>query len=174
LLQILFTLEEHMSCGSSFWPNPQRERSRWTGFTLIEVLITMAIAIVLTAISVPLVRNAYTSYRLAAAVSSVSGAIQTTRYQAISAGYPFQVVFSKANSTYQVQSDPTRTGTFANVANAVPFGTQQMALGANTTIQCHPSGLLTASVGSSTLTLTYSNKQETIMVSSYGNIKVTP
>jgi prepilin-type N-terminal cleavage/methylation domain-containing protein len=174
LLQVIFRLEEFMSCGTLFWPKRQSEKSRWTGFTLIEILITMAIAMVLTAISIPLVTNAYSSYRLTAAVSSISGAIQTTRYQAISAGYPFQVVFSKANSTYQVQSDPTRTGAFSNVANAVPFGTQQMALGANTTIQCHPSGLITASVGSTTLTLTYSNKQETITVSSYGNIKVTP
>ena len=165
-----------MSCSSRFRANPANRGSklRRAGFTLIEMVITVAIALTVTLIAIPLINNAYQSFRLSAAVSSISGAIQTTRYQAISAGYPFQVIFSKANSTYQVQSDPGRTGAFANVGNAVPFGGQQMALGADTTIQCHPSGLVTASVGSTTLTITYNNKQENITVSSYGNIKVTP
>jgi Tfp pilus assembly protein FimT len=135
--------------------------------------MTMVIAVLLALISIPLINNIYQSFRVNAAISAVTGAIQTTRYQAISAGYPFQVVFSKANSNYQVQSDPNRSGVFANVGDPVPLSTA-VVLGQDTTLQCHPGGLITATVGSTSLTLSSRGKTETITVSTYGNIKVTP
>lgn len=143
------------------------------GFTLIELIMTMVIGLILTLVSIPLINNVYQTYRVNAAISAVTGAIQTTRYQAISNGYPFRVVFSKANSNYQVQSDPNLSGTFANVGNTVPLSTAAV-LGQDTTILCHPGGLITATVGSTTLTLTSHGKTESIAVSSYGNIKITP
>jgi prepilin-type N-terminal cleavage/methylation domain-containing protein len=148
-------------------------RFREPGFTLVELIMTMVIGLILVLISIPLINNVYQSFRVNAEIAAVTGAIQTTRYQAIAAGYPFQVVFSKANSNYQVQSDPNRTGIFTNVGNPVPLGSVAV-LGQDTTIQCHPGGLITATVGSTTLTLTSPSKTETITVSSYGNIKVTP
>jgi len=143
------------------------------GFTLVEVIITVVIGLILTLIAIPLINNAYQSYRINAAISAVTGAIQTSRYQAISAGYPFQVVFSKANSNYQVQSDQNRTAVFTNVGNPVPLSTAAV-LGQDTTLQFHPGGLITATVGSTTLTLSSHNKTETITVSAYGNITVQP
>ncbi|HEY5027322.1 MAG TPA: GspH/FimT family protein, partial [Candidatus Angelobacter sp.] len=106
----------------------------------------------------------------------------SARYQAISSGYAYQVVLSKAASTFQVQSDPNRTGTFTNycvpVAASCPVPLSNSGitavLGADTTLQFRPSGIVTATAGSTTLTLTYGSKTETITVSSYGNIKVTP
>lgn len=143
------------------------------GFTLIELIMTMVIGLILTLVSIPLINNVYQTFRVNAAISAVTGAIQTTRYQAISNGYPFRVVFSKANSNYQVQSDPNLTGTFANVGNPVPLSTVAV-LGQDTTILCHPGGLITATVGSTTVTLISHGKTESIAISSYGNIKVTP
>lgn len=143
------------------------------GFTLIELIMVLVIGLILTLVSIPLINNVYQTFRVNAAISAVTGAIQTTRYQAISNGYPFQVVFSKANSNYQVKSDPTLTGAFANVGNPVPLSTAAV-LGQDTTILCHPGGLITATVGSTTLTLSSHGKTESIAISSYGNIKVTP
>jgi prepilin-type N-terminal cleavage/methylation domain-containing protein len=144
------------------------------GFTLIELIITLVIALVMTVIALPLITNVYRSYQVNAAVSAITGAIQSTRYQAISAGYPFQVVFSKANSTFQVQSDPNRIGTFTNVGGAVPLpASGTVVLGQDTTLQFHPGGLVTAALGSTTLTMTCHGKTESITVSTYGNIKVT-
>lgn len=140
------------------------------------MLVTVAIGIVVAAIAVPTVNYVMNTYRLRAAVSSVTGAIQTTRYQAIQAGYAYQVVLSKANNTFQVQSDPNRTGTFANVGSATPVAGSgvPIVLGADTTLQFRPSGLVSATTGSTTITMTYGTKTETITVTSYGNVKVTP
>jgi prepilin-type N-terminal cleavage/methylation domain-containing protein len=152
------------------------------GFTLIELLFVMLIGLLMTALAIPLLNSVTGTYRLRGAVASVSGVIQSTRYQAISSGYTYQLVLKKAASTFQVQSDPNRTGTFANYcANAaascaVPLAGSAVpvVLGVDTTLQFRPSGLVTASVGSTTLTLTYGGTTKTIAVSSYGNIQVTP
>jgi prepilin-type N-terminal cleavage/methylation domain-containing protein len=161
--------------------NTGRERSS-QGFTLIELLVTLLVATLVTAMAVPLIGNVMGAYRLRSAVASVTGLIQSARFQAISSGYAYQVVFTKATSTFQVQSDPNRTSTFTNycvpaaAACAVPLSNSgvQVVLGADTTLQFRPSGIVTATTGSTTLTIAYGSKIETITVSSYGNIKVTP
>jgi prepilin-type N-terminal cleavage/methylation domain-containing protein len=154
------------------------------GFTLIEILFTIMIALILTAMAIPLLQSVLTGYRLNGAVSSMTGAIQSTRYQAIFNGYPFQLVIDKAAMTYQVKSDPTRGGAFTNycvpaaASCPVPLagsGTQ-VAIGANTTITFSPGGSVgstTAAGGMTQIVVTYKTKQETINVSSYGNTKVT-
>lgn len=146
------------------------------GFTLLELLLVLLIIGIMTVISMPVVNSVLSTYRLRSAVSSVTGAIQTTRYQAIASGYPYQLVLNAGTATFQVQSDPNLTGTFANMGNAVPLANSgiPVVLGTNTTLRFRPSGLVTAATGSTTLTLTYGGKTETITVSNYGNIKVTP
>ena len=146
------------------------------GFTLLELLFVVLIATILTVIALPVLNNTMDAYRLRSAVSSVTGAIQTTRYQAISDGFPYQIVLKSASSTMQVQSDPGRTGLFTNVGNAIPLASSSIpvVLGADTTLQFRPSGVVAATVGGQNLTLTYRGKTETITVSSYGTIKVTP
>jgi Tfp pilus assembly protein FimT len=150
----------------------------------MEMAIAVLVVLVGTVIAVPLINNVIGAYRLRSAVSSVTGLIQTARYQAISSGYAYQVVFNKAASTFQVQSDsgwPAVT-TFTNycvpaaLSCPVPLSNSGVpaVLGADATLQFRPSGIVTATVGSTTLTVTYGGKTETITVSSYGNIKVTP
>ena len=156
-------------------PAKQKAKSA-AGFSMIEMLFVVLILLVVSGMAIPLVSNVMGAYRLRAAVASVTGAIQSTRYQAISAGYPYQVVFDKTASTFQIQSDPAISGTFTNVGNPVPLSgsSYPVALGTNTTLRFRPSGVVTATAGSTTLTLTHGGKTETIQVSSYGNVKVTP
>lgn len=153
------------------------------GFSMIELMITVVIIVVCSVIALPIINSVMGAYRLRSAVSSVTGLIQTARYQAISSGYAYQVVLSKTASTFQVQSNPTwPTGTFSNycvpaaASCPVPLSNSgiQVILGADTTLQFRPSGMVTAIVGSTNLTLTYGSKTENIAVSTYGNIKVTP
>lgn len=152
------------------------------GFTLLELIFTLLIAVLMTAMAVPLIGNVMGTYRLHSAVASVTGLIQSARFQAISSGYAYQVALNKAASTSQVQSDPNRTGTYTNycsagaIACAIPLSGSgiPIVLGADTTLQFRPSGIVTATAGTTTLTLTYGGNTETITVSSYGNVKVTP
>jgi prepilin-type N-terminal cleavage/methylation domain-containing protein len=152
------------------------------GFSLIEMILVVSIALLMAVMAIPLLNNIMNAYRLRSAVSSVTGFIQSARYQALSSGYGYQVVFDKAASTIQIQSDPNRVNTYTNLcvpaAPSCPIPLSgsgiPVVLGADTTLQFRPSGIVTATAGSTTLTVTYGGKTETITVSSYGNVKVTP
>jgi len=155
------------------------------GFTLIELLFVVVIGLIMAIMAVPLLNNGMTTFRVRGAATAVAGAIQSTRYQAIFNGYPFRLVIDRTAKTYQVQSDQNRVGVFANycvpAAASCPvplMGTgSSVALAADTTFTFSPGGTVqstTASGGVTTMVLTYSSKTETITVSSYGSIKVTP
>jgi prepilin-type N-terminal cleavage/methylation domain-containing protein len=165
-------------------PKGQRSRSA-RGFTLIELIFVLLITLIMTGMAIPLLNNTMTAYRLRGATASVTGSIQATRYQAIFNGYPFRLVIDGTARTYQVQRDQARAGVFTNfcvpaaTSCAVPLagsGTK-VVLGADTTFTFSPGGTVqstTAVGGVTTMVLTYGGKTETITVSSYGNIKVTP
>jgi type IV fimbrial biogenesis protein FimT len=151
------------------------------GFSLVELLTTLAVIVTLAAISVPMISNAMASYRLKSAVATVTGAIQSTRYQAIYQGYSYQVVFDPTAKTFQVQSKPLTAASFSNVGSAAFWAesAQQVTLNAATTLTFSPGGKVTLNNGAAacpcTMTLTYPGKTpEVITVSSYGNINVTP
>jgi prepilin-type N-terminal cleavage/methylation domain-containing protein len=154
------------------------------GFTLAELAIALAIIGVVTAVSVPTIKSAMSAYTLNSAVTSVTGAIQTARYRAVEAGYPFALVLNHATSNFQVQSDPTDTGSFVNAGNAVPFSSVVNILGTNTTFVFRPGGAVQCPQCSSNqvdvngnwvLTVNYGNNPtETITVSPYGRVNVTP
>ena len=86
------------------------KRREAAGFTLIEVLIVLAIAMVLAGIAIPSFVNAINSYRLNAAASAVRGAIEATRFQAIMKGCSSQLVFTSSTMSYQVYSEAGRSG----------------------------------------------------------------
>jgi prepilin-type N-terminal cleavage/methylation domain-containing protein len=149
---------------------PQRSR----GFTMIEILMVLTIGIILAAMAVPMVGSVLSNYRLGGAVSSATWAVQSTRYQALMAGYPYQVVFSSSAGTYQIQNLPTGAVSFANVGTAVPLSGSAVTLNQDTTLKFLPNGSVAATTGSLTFSLTFKNSTETITVSTYGNVKVTP
>lgn len=160
-------------------------QSRSLGFSMVELCVVMAVIIITTAISLPMIRGALTAYTVNSAVSSVTGAIQTTRYRALQNGYPFEITFTKSNSTYQILSDVNNSGTFVQVGNTEPISTTKNLLGAaTTTLVLHPGGSVQCpactgtqldAAGDALLTITYSNAPtETITVSPYGRITVTP
>jgi Tfp pilus assembly protein FimT len=162
-----------------------RRRKSAQGFTLIELMFVCLIAMIMSAMAIPLVQNGLVSFRIHGAASAVTGSLQATRYQAIFNGYPFRIVYSSTALTYQVQNDVNRTGTFANYCPSggttctVPLAGSglPLTLDADTTFTFSPGGTVTsttAASGVTTMVLTYLTKTETITVSSYGNIKVTP
>jgi prepilin-type N-terminal cleavage/methylation domain-containing protein len=162
------------------WVRRNRVSSSAGGFTLLEVLIVVAISFVLVALSLPLVQNTFAYFRLRGAVSSVTGAIQSTRYQALQNGYPYAIALNAAARTYQVQDDPTNAGLFVNVGNTIPLSGSgdSVALDADKSFTFRPSGRVTSpqadANGNTTLTLTArTGRTATITVSRYGNVNVT-
>ena len=163
-------------------PLASPRQRRTLGFSLIEMVLVVAILLITVVMALPLLNNIMTTYRLNSAVTAVTGFIQSARYQALASGYGYQVVLNKAASTIQIQSDPNRINTYTNLcvpaAASCPIPLSgsgiPVVLGADTTLQFRPSGIVTATAGSTTLTLAYGGKTETITVSSYGNVKVTP
>ena len=141
------------------------------GFSLIELVMVVAITMILAAAAVPSVRASVQFFRLRGAVSSVTSAIQSARYQAIFQGCPYNITLSNTANTYQVASEGSGGGacaaSFTNVGSAVPFGVSAVTLSAATTLQFKPSGYVSATTGSTTFTLTYGSTTETITVSPY-------
>jgi Tfp pilus assembly protein FimT len=156
-----------------------RITARQSGFTLIELVITVAIGMVMVALAIPMVQNVFQFYRLRGAVSSATGTLQSTRYQALQRGYPYQLVLNSANSTMQIKNDPTNTGAFANVGNALPLsGTgTPVTLSSDETFTYRPGGMVVSPAadanGNTTFTLTQGTKRATLIVSRFGNINVT-
>jgi len=142
------------------------------GLTLVEMVLTIAVVLIMAAASAPLANSALAQFRLKSAVTSVTGIIQSTRFQAISNGYIYKIAFDKTNHTYQISSDTTGSGTFTTVGGAVPFSGSPVALDNNATVQLSPSGKVTFITGASPLVLTLRGQTGTIMVTPYGNLSV--
>jgi Tfp pilus assembly protein FimT len=145
------------------------------GFSMIELLIIVAIGTILTIMAIPSVRSGLRNYRLEGAISSVTWAVHSTRYQALMEGYPFQVVFSSAANTYQIQSSPTGiAGPYGNVGNAVPFTAYPVTLSADTTLNFRPNGFVQATAGALTFNVAYQGVCQKLLVTNYGNVSITP
>jgi Tfp pilus assembly protein FimT len=141
------------------------------GFTMVEMFMVMVIGIILTAVAVPQIKSQVYNFRLNSAVAMAKWAIQSTRFQALMKGYPYQVAFSASNTNYQIQNLPSGT-TYQNVGTAVPLASWPMTFSADTTINFKPNGMVTVTVGSNSFTITYQGTTKTITVSNYGNVTV--
>jgi len=135
----------------------------------------VAIGTVITTISVPMTKTALKAYHLNAAVSAVTGAIQSTRYQAIMHGYHYNITFDTASQSYQVGSKaPPATG-FSNVGTAIPWcPTGDVTMSPSTTLEFFPGGTVTATTGSMSFSVSNGTTTKTITVSGVGNVTVTP
>jgi prepilin-type N-terminal cleavage/methylation domain-containing protein len=145
------------------------------GFSLIEMLVMLAIGTILTVMAIPSVRSGLRNYRLEGAISSVTWAVHSTRYQALMEGYPFQVILSSTANTYQIQSSPTGTGgPYSNVGTAVPFSAYPVILSADTTLNFRPNGFVQATTGTLTFNVAYQGVCQKLAVTNYGNVSITP
>ena len=145
------------------------------GFSLVELLVMLAIGTILTVMAIPSVTSGVRNYRISGAISSVTWAIHSTRYQALMEGYPFQVVFSSAANNYQIQSSPGGfAGPYGNLGSAVPFSSYPVVLSADTTLNFRPNGYVTPAVGGLTFTITYQGVCQKLSVTNYGNVSISP
>lgn len=159
-------------------PRPRKACSA-RGFTTVELVVTMIVGMILATFAVPLIQRTLNFFNAKSAASSISGAIQSTRFQAIFHGCPYALAFSKDSMTYQVSAQLPGAGgcaaTFTNVGPGIPIANAaSVTLNENVTFQFRPGGLTQTTVGAPTLVVDCHGRQETITVSTYGNITVTP
>ena len=124
--------------------------------------------------AIPIMQQTVFRYRLGGAVTSVTGAIRSTRYLALMKGYRYRLAISPTNKDYQLSNDPEKDGTYANAGTAVPITSNAVTISAATTLEFRPNGQVSATAGAMNLDVTYKGVTKTITVSTYGNVTVTP
>jgi Tfp pilus assembly protein FimT len=149
-------------------------RRTYAGFTMIELCIVVTIGLIVMGFAIPIVATTVSRYRLNGAVSALTGAIRTTRYQALMKGYRHRLAISPTNRNYQVSQDPEKDGTFTNLGSAIPFtgASTAIVVSAATTLEFRPNGQVAATTGDLDFDVTYSGNTKTITVTTYGNVTV--
>lgn len=150
------------------------------GFSLIEMLVTIGIMLVMLAMSLPFLHGSRRSYHLSQAAAAATGAIQAARYRAIMTGCPYSITFTATTTTYQLQTQPL-TGTppacdptWSNVGALTPWVfSKDVSMSPTTTLRFNPNGMVVATAGSTTFTLSNGDTTNTITVSGVGYVKVT-
>jgi len=150
------------------------------GFSMIELLMVLLVSTVLTAFALPIAKDVVNSHRLNSAVDSATWAVQSTRFQALMEGYPFQVTLqgnsSGYNPTYQIASETIGATTFSNVGSSVPLSGSPVQISSTAILQFKPNGAVTMTVGGSSASsfqILYQGSSHTITVTNYGNVSVT-
>jgi prepilin-type N-terminal cleavage/methylation domain-containing protein len=162
------------------------KRRSTAGFTLLELLIVIAIGLVLTGMAIPLTINTMRSYELSAAVSAVTGALQSTRYAAVMHGYSYQLTLTQGTNTYQVLTEippattftaVTQTGNSTSPTSAVPFtGAGGISLSRTVTYQFAAGGTVTETSTPANMQFSITNAwggSNTVTVSGVGNVSVS-
>lgn len=157
-------------------PRPSRRKNRLgscAGYSLLEIALTLALVSIMVAFAMPAMFSTADIFRLSAAADSATWAIQTTRYQAIMKGYPFQLTFNAANNTYQVASEPPGTNAFTNVGTAIPLTASAVTINPGTVLQFKGNGSVAATAGNvQTFSISFKGRTKTVTVSNYGSIQV--
>ena len=82
------------------------------GFTLVELMIGIAIIAILAATAIPAIKAWIPNYRLKAAGRNLFSTLQKVRLLAVKKNSTHAVLFDTAAGTYQILSDPGPNGTW--------------------------------------------------------------
>ena len=158
---------------------PLARKGNPCGFSVIELLVTLSVMAIVLAGSVPITQGVLKSYHLNAAATAVTGAIQSTRYQAISVGCAYTIAFTQSSTSYQIGaysptgSPPTCATTASNIGGTISWsGSGDVSLSPSTTLQLNPNGSVSATTGSLSFALSNGTQTSTITISGVGNVSV--
>jgi prepilin-type N-terminal cleavage/methylation domain-containing protein len=83
-----------------------------SGFTLAELMITIAIIVIMSSIVVPTFLSWLPKYRLRSAVTNLAADLQATKIRAIKENRNWSVFFSRTKNMYYICSDPGGNATW--------------------------------------------------------------
>jgi len=72
----------------------ERQRRARAGFTLVELLVVMAVLVIMSAVAMPQLGRALDLYRLGIAIREMERELQTARVNAVTANRPVRVLFN--------------------------------------------------------------------------------
>jgi prepilin-type N-terminal cleavage/methylation domain-containing protein len=107
---------------------PQRNylrRDRTRGFTIVELVVVMAVIMIISAVALPSFMRAYRTYQLDDAATQVAGILKFTRYEAIRVNVPAATplkaqILQSAAGTY-VFADSNNNGTVQGTEKQILF-----------------------------------------------------
>ncbi|OFW01871.1 MAG: hypothetical protein A3I61_02455 [Acidobacteria bacterium RIFCSPLOWO2_02_FULL_68_18] len=138
------------------------------GFTLIEILLVVAVVSVMAAMTVPTVAGAMDRYYILSAGQQVASTIRAARFQAVSRNQTLEVVLDLDAGEYQVFEDGgvTPAGDAQLLPTGISFGEDSA-----TTVEVAPNGRVTTAA---TITVTNGNADDdrTITVSTSGRVQL--
>jgi prepilin-type N-terminal cleavage/methylation domain-containing protein len=148
------------------------------GFTVLELVVVIAVVGVLASFAIPMTMGALRNYRLSAAVSAATGAISATRYQAIMHAYPYSITFNSSNATYQVANATASACPVTTVFTPLPggptpiSGNGDVTINQTTTLVFCANGTVSATTGAMSFTISdpLTNRQHTISVTGVGDV----
>lgn len=158
-----------------------------SGFSLIELMLVVAIAAVVFAMALPQLTQTMRNMHLGSSSATLSSAIQAARYQAIQSGCPITMTVSTGTYLLAFEKLKTTGGipqcdtVFTNdPRGSLPWASSDIALvGAPQTMEFNPSGTvsITGVLFPNNFTIQImdmpSSASKTISISGVGSVKVT-
>jgi len=151
---------------------------RVNGFTVLELLLVIAVGTILAAVAIPITTTALNNAHVTSMVDAISGAVAKTRYQSIMTSQPYTMVITTPANTYVVKN----ISTGVSVAMALPSQTVQINGGtaATYTYTLCPNGTVWGAGGTCpgvtlppALTVSLQGRQINMAISSVGNVSTT-
>lgn len=148
-----------------------KRNQRASGFTVLELMVAVGIAMVVLGIAVPSLMTWMPTLRLSSAARQVATDLQVARMKAISQNRKFQMSFVGSipgATSYQIQKQDD-TGTF--VLESGPFTLPDgITVSAATTSQFQPRGTVNSA---STITLKNVNSEtKSVQVAAVGRVNI--
>lgn len=92
-------------------------QGKTSGFTLIEVMIALAIIGILSAIATPMILDWLPNMRVRAAARDLYSSMQKIRMEAVRSNHEWAIVFDPPNNSYQACSDPGADNNWTTLAD---------------------------------------------------------
>jgi type IV fimbrial biogenesis protein FimT len=166
-LQVLLLLEERPMPTSATRSGTHRGRSR--GFSIVELVVSLSVMLILTAIAIPSLMRSLRAYQLNDAATRLSAMLKFARFEAVRRNTQVNFLMQASGTGYLV-------GTDSNGNNVLdPTEKQELIAGFATLL---PSGVaptptaITAALGGAPLNPVYSGSTATVTFDARGAIRV--